>query len=84
MIFLGLFALFARKVIVSFVEWQEGKVGISVKEVKSEYVKFPSISICLDQDVKRENIGFQKMRLLNETLRDIDFVRHFKNGYYVR
>ena len=73
--------IFGYGVIVSFIKWHEGKVAISMKEVKSKYAKFPSISICLDQDVKKEKLGFKKIRPLNETLRDLDYVRHFNNGY---
>ena len=73
--------IFGYEAIVSFIKWHEGKVAISMKEVKSKYVKFPSISICLDQDVEKEKLGFKKIRPLNETLRDIDYVTHFSNGY---
>ena len=52
-----------------------------LKELKSKYVQFPSISICLDQDVKKQKLGFKKVRPLNETLRDLTYVRHFNNGY---
>ena len=45
--------MFAREVIVSFIKWREGKVAISVEEMKSKYVKFPSISVCLDLDADK-------------------------------
>ena len=73
--------IFGYEVIVSVVKWYEGKVAISLKELKSKYVQFPSISICLDQDVKKQKLGFKKVRPLNETLRDLTYVRHFNNGY---
>ena len=80
-VFLVLFLIFAVEVIISFIRWREGKVGLSITEVQSEYVKFPSISICIDQDAKKEELGFKQIRPLNETLRDVDFVRHLNNGY---
>ena len=60
--------------------WRDTKVGISVEEKKSEYVRFPSISICLDKDETKEEIGFKKMRPINETFTFIDFVHHLNNG----
>ena len=73
--------VFAREVIVSFLKWREGKVGISMEEMKSKYVKFPSISVCLDLDADGEGeVGFRKMRPLNETFSFLHFVRHFDNG----
>lgn len=77
---LGLFTIFAREVTVSFVKWRESKEALSVKEIKCEYVKFPSISICLDKDVPKKEIGFKKMRPLNETFTFIQFVQHTNNG----
>ena len=44
---------------VSVMRWWAGQVGVSVKEVTSQHVKFPTISICLDQDEKKEVLGFQ-------------------------
>ena len=80
-IFLVLFLIFASEVIQSFKRWREGKLGLAITEVQSEYVKFPSISICIDEDAEKEELGFKQIRPLNETLRDVDFVRHFNNGY---
>ena len=42
--------VFLRELIASFIRWQEGKLAISVAEMKSKYIKFPSISVCLDLD----------------------------------
>ena len=57
------------------------KVAISVEEMKSKYVKFPSISVCLDLDTDGEGeVGFREMRPLNETFSFLHFVRHFDNG----
>ena len=75
--------VFAREVIVSFIKWREGKVAISVEEMKSKYVKFPSISVCLDLDTDKGEIGFKRMRPLNETFSFLHFVRHFDNGYEI-
>ena len=80
-IFLVLSLVFVREVVVSVMKWLEGAVGISVKEVQSQYVKYPSISVCLDQDKNQEELGFKQFRPLNDTLRDLDFVKHFNNGY---
>ena len=82
-VFLVLSAVFIREVIVSVMRWLEGHVGISVKEVQSQYVKYPSISVCLDQDKDKEELGFKEFRPLNDTLRDLDYVRHFSNGYVI-
>ena len=74
-------AVFAREVIVSFIKWSDSKVAISVEEMKSKYVKFPSISVCLDVDTDgKGEKGFRKMRPLNETFSFLHFVRHFDNG----
>ena len=80
-IFLVLSLVFVREVVVSVMKWLEGAVGISVKEVQSQYVKYPSISVCLDQDKNQEELGFKQFRQLNDTLRDLDYVKHFNNGY---
>ena len=57
------------------------KVAISVEEMKSKYVKFPSISVCLDLDTDGEGeVGFREMRPLNETFSFLHFVRHLDNG----
>ena len=82
-IFLGVSVILIKETIVFFVRWQEGKMGLSIKEVESKYVKFPSFSVCLDQDLdgKREDLSFQEMRPLNETFSFLTYVRHFDNGY---
>ena len=80
-IFLALVFIFANEVIKSFKRWGKGKLGLAITEVQSEYVKFPSISICIDEDAEKEELGFKQIRPLNETLRDLDFVRHLNNGY---
>ena len=79
-VFLVLALIFANEVIHAFLRFSEGKLGISTKEMKSKYVKFPSVTICLDLDTKKDNIGFKDMAPINETLRDLDFVRHYSNG----
>ena len=79
-LFLVLLVIFASEVIKSVKRWREGKLGLAITEVQSEYVKFPSISICIDQDAKKDELGFKQIRPLNETLRDLDFVRHLNNG----
>ena len=79
-VYLVLSIIFAREFLVLFMRWWDGKVAISVKEMKSEYVKFPSIGVCLDKDTTKEEIGFKRMRRLNETFTFIDFVQHFDNG----
>ena len=79
-VFLVLFMICAGQVIHAFIRYREGKLGITTKEMKSKYVTYPSITICLDQDTKKEKIGFRDMPPINETLRDIDFVRHYSNG----
>ena len=71
---------FANEVIKAFMRYSEGKLGISTKEMKSKYVKFPSVTICLDLDTEKENIGFKEMAPINETLKDLDYVRHYSNG----
>ena len=42
-------------------------MGLSIMEVESKYVKFPSFSVCLDLDVKRDKLDFKEMRRLNLT-----------------
>ena len=79
-VFLVLALIFANEVINAFMRYSEGKLGISTKEMKSKYVKFPSVTICLDLDTKKENNGFKDMAPINETMRDLDFVRHYSNG----
>ena len=78
-VFLVLALIFANEVLSAFMRYSEGKLGISTKEMKSKYVKFPSVTICLDLDTKKENIGFKDMAPINETMRDLDFVRHYSN-----
>ena len=56
-------------------------MGLSIMEVESKYVKFPSFSVCLDLDVKRDKLDFKEMRPLNETFSFLSYVRHFNNGY---
>lgn len=73
--------VFLREVIVSIMKWKGEKVSMSVEETKSKYVKFPSISICLDQDADKEEIGFKNMMPINETFGFLHYVRHFDNGY---
>ena len=52
--------------------------------MKSKYVKFPSISVCLDLDTDGEGeVGFREMRPLNETFSFLHFVRHLDNGYCI-
>ena len=52
-----------------------------MEEMKSKYVKFPSISVCLDLDTDGEGeVGFREMRPLNETFSFLHFVRHLDNG----
>ena len=80
-VFLVLALIFLNEVLHAFTRYQEGKVGISTKEMKSKYVKYPSVTICMDLDTKKKDLGFKGMRPINETLRDIDFVRHYSNGY---
>ena len=80
-VFLFLALMFFYKVFNAFMRYQDGKVGTSTKEIKSKYVKYPSVTICLDLDTKKKDIGFKTMRPINETLRDIKFVRHYSNGY---
>ena len=80
-VFTVLALVFINVVIHSLIRWHEGLVGISRKEMKSKYAKFPSISICLGLDVKKDDIGFKELRPLNETLRDLSYVRHLSNGY---
>ena len=79
-IFLGLSTVFAREVIISFIKWRDGKVAISVEEMKSKHVKFPSVCVCLDLDEKKEERGFKRTPPLNESLSFVKFVRHFSNG----
>ena len=79
-VFLVLALIFANEVINAFMRYSEGKLGISTKEMKSKYVKFPSVTICLDLDTKKENNGFKDMAPINETMRELDFVRHYRNG----
>ena len=79
-IFVGLGTVFAREVIFSFMKWRDDKVAISVEEMKSKYVKFPSICVCLDVDEEKEEIGFKTTPPLNESLSFVKFVRHFRNG----
>ena len=79
-VFLFLALIFANEVFSAFLKYNEGKLGISTKEMKSKYVKFPSVTICLDLDTKKKNISFRDLAPINETLRDIDFVRHHSNG----
>ena len=55
-------------------------MAISVEEMKSKYVKFPSICVCLDVDEEKEEIGFKTTPPLNESLSFVKFVRHFSNG----
>ena len=80
-VFLVLALIFLNEVTHAFVRYREGKVGISTKEMKSKYVKFPSVTICLDLDTRKKAIGFKEIRPINETLQDIDFARHYSNGY---
>ena len=80
-VFLILALVFANEVIAAFLRYDEGKLGISTKEMKAKYVKYPSVTICLDLDTKKENNGFKAMAPINKTMRDLDFVRHYNNGY---
>ena len=77
--------VFLRECIVSIIKWQEGKVAISVEEVKSKYIKFPSISVCLDMDTdnNKEELGFTEMRPLNESFSFLKYSRHSVNGFWV-
>ena len=79
LVFLVLALIFANEVIHAFLRFSEGKLEKSTKEMKSKYVKFPSVTICLDLDTKKDNIGFKDMSPISETLRDLDFVRHYSN-----
>ena len=70
--------VFLRECIKSIIKWQERKVAISVEEVKSKYIKFPSISVCLDTDTdnNKEELGFTEMRPLNESFSFLKYSRH--------
>ena len=43
-VFLVLALIFFNEVIQAFIRYQEGKLGISTKEMKSKYVKYPSVA----------------------------------------
>ena len=81
-IFIGCSVILARESIVLYLRWQKGTMALSINEVESKYVKFPSFSVCLDQDRdgKRDKIGFTKMRPLNETFSFLTYARHLNNG----
>ena len=80
-VFLGLALIFFNHINHAFIRYQEGKLGTSTKEMISKYVKYPSVTICLDLDTKKKDMGFKGVKPINETLRNIDFVRHYSNGY---
>ena len=82
-VLLGLSVLFAGKAIQSLIEYRDGKVARSTQDMFDDYITFPTISICLESKASRDLFQFEDMetRPLNESLVELKFFRHFKNGY---
>ena len=80
---LVLLVAFGVKVTQCVLEFMEGKVARSTKDMFEQYVKFPTVSICLGIDSHKAIIGFEDLgtRPMNATLDTFKFVRHLKNGY---
>ena len=55
----------------------------STKDMFEQYVKFPTVSICIGSPYSEAIIGFEDTgaRPMNTTLDTFQFVRHLKNGY---
>ena len=85
-VMLALFIIFGVKVTQSVIEYMEGKVARSTKDMFEQYVKFPTISICIGIDDSEEVIGFEDLgtRPVNATLKEFQFARHMKNGYVLQ
>ena len=80
---LVLLVVFGIKVTQCVLEFIEGNVARSTKDMFEQYIKFPTISICMGIDSSKAIIGFDDLgtRPMNATLDTFEFVRHLKNGY---
>ena len=80
---LALMIAFSVKVTQCMLEFMEGKVARSTKDMFEQYIKFPTVSICMGIDSSKAIIGFDDLgtRPMNATLDTFEFVRHLKNGY---
>ena len=82
-VLLGLTIFFAYETLPSLTEFRAGKVARSTRDMFNNYIKFPTISLCLGESSDADNVGFDDMGTspVNNSFVSLQFVRHFKNGY---
>ena len=80
---LVLLVAFGVKVTQCVILFMEGKVARSTEGMFEQYVKFPTVRICIGISSPKAIIGFEDTgaRPMNTTLEEFEFVRHLENGY---